>query len=327
MNKRTSLAFSTLLIAVVILTPFFTTVQAEPRTIVTRGSYNGKWYTQINVFLGDANNRILIPDEWNGDLVVFCGGYEHTFDPNSIPLSTASKRFASYGYATAASNYGTAGYCVKEGMIRTHQLTEYVMNNYGDADKVYIIGVSMGGNIALNLGAKYPELYDGVLDIYGTKNLISNYEEKVYLAGILDDAALQLAVFTKYGGTIPLSIVPGFRSFCLNAAADIELACGGTPEEKPQAYERLSPTFCAVDITVPTITVHGTIDVIVPYSEAVEFMNNVEAAGCSDMYRLYKVVGGGHSPDLSVSNKAYYVCFWQLVDWVEDGISPSPSDP
>lgn len=115
MNKRTSLAFSTFLIVVVILTPFFTKVQAEPRTIVTRGSYLGKWYTQINVVLGQANNTIRIPDDWNGDLIVFCGGYSHTFDPNSIPLSTASKKFVSYGYATAASNYGTGGYCVKEG--------------------------------------------------------------------------------------------------------------------------------------------------------------------------------------------------------------------
>jgi hypothetical protein len=73
----------------------------------------------------------------------------------------------------------------------------------------------------------------------------------------------------------------------VTSGTDIALACGGTTEEKPQAYERISPTFNAVDIEVPTITVHGTAVGHVDYSISIEFMYAVEAAGHSSMYRKW----------------------------------------
>jgi len=36
----------------------------------------------------------------------------------------------------------------------------------------------MGGNVALQLGAKYPDLYSGVLDVCGSKDLIDSYNKR-----------------------------------------------------------------------------------------------------------------------------------------------------
>jgi pimeloyl-ACP methyl ester carboxylesterase len=334
--KSKNLLIVLVLVAVLIATPLIASVQAAPKSEVTRRSavFLGKeyLYTQTKVTLGGADNWIKIPDIWNGKLVVLCRGYLHVLD-SSIPLDSSTVSFIGLGYATAASNYGEGGYCVKEGIIHTHQLTEYVIDNYGVTGNVYLFGASMGGNIVLQLGAKYPDLYDGVFDLFGSKDLKKQYTDKMNYVG-MNDADL-IAALTLAGSAIPpfpFSMIPGltltqkldaFQSFSLDSGTDIWLACGGnTPEEKPKAYERISPTFSSIDIAVPTITVHGSADGLVPYSQSLEFKNAVTAAGHSDLYRLYKVDGKGHG---DISNAVIGLRFGQLVAWVESGTLPPDS--
>ncbi len=336
--KNKELMIVLVLVAVLMATPLTALVQAEPKSVITRRSYViagvTYWYTQTHVVLGGANNTIKIPDGWNHQrLVVLCRGYSHVLDPNSIPMDSQSVAFLSMGAATAASNYGEGGYCVKEGVIHTHQLTEYVIDNYGVTGYVYLFGASMGGNIVLELGAKYPNLYDGVFDLFGSKNLKTQFIEKMNYVNLTDDSALMTALAAA-GSAVPpypFSVIPGatlpqklaaFRLFSLNSGTDIWLACGmNTPEERPQAYERISPTFSATDIAVPTITLHGTADGLVPYSQSIQFMNAVIEAGNSDLYRLYKVVGKGHG---DIGNADIGLRFGQLVNWVENGV-PAPA--
>ncbi len=339
--KSRNFAIVLVLVAVLMATPLTALVQAEPKVVITRRSFvvSGVTYsyTQTKIALGGANSWIKIPDTWNGRLVVLCRGYSHVLDPNAIPLDAQSLGFLSMGAATAASNYGEGGYSVKEGIIRTHQLTEYVIDNYGVTGYVYLFGASMGGNIVLELGAKYPNLYDGVFDLFGSKNLKTQFADKMVYANLTDDTALQNSLLA-HGSAIPpvpftAPLVPlplrnqlnAFRNFSINSGTDIWLACGmNTPEEKPQAYERISPTFSAVDIAVPTITLHGTADGLVPYSQSIEFMNAVNAAGNSDLYRLYKVVGAGHG---DITSAQISLPFSRLVAWVENKVIPPPSTP
>jgi len=324
--KLKSKKFSVVIAVVVMLstllgTQFISTASAATQVIT------GK--------LGRADYRIRIPDNWEAsgrNLVVFCRGYSHevptSWNPNSF------WQLLGQGYMIAESNYGEGGYCVQEGMIRTHQLTEYVLDHYPVSGKVLLLGISMGGNIALLLGTKYRHLYDGVLDVAGTKNLKSQYDVKMYYASLTDDAELAAAIIAN-GGVVPpfpisYSVPPplsnqlaAFRVFQLSAAGAIANACGGnTPEEKPKAYERFSPTFSAADLAIPTITIHGDKDAIVPYFESVEFEAAVAANGASDLYRLYTVVGGEHA-DMPVMLKIP-VCMPYLLDWVENG-NPAPA--
>jgi pimeloyl-ACP methyl ester carboxylesterase len=289
--------------------------------------------------LAKADYRIRIPDNWEGNLVVVCRGYSPevptSWNPNSF------WQLLGQGYMIAESNYGVGGYCVKEGVIRTHQLTEYVLDHYPVTGKVLLVGMSMGGNIALELGVKYPHLYDGVLDIAGTKDLKTQYYDKMYYASLTDYAELAAAIIANGGAVPAFPLVPPyvvtpegwpgtdlefqlfvFREFCLGSAGDIADACGGTPDEKPKAYERVSPTFSAADLAIPTITVHGTKDTLVPYSASVAFEAAVAANGASDLYRLYTVVNGEHC-NMPVMQKTP-VCIPLLLDWVENG-NPAPA--
>jgi len=257
----------------------------------------------------------------------------HELD-SSIPFDPQSIAFISMGAATAASNYGEGGYCVKDAVIRTHQLTEYVVENYGVDGYIYLFGASMGGNIALQLGAKYTDLYDGVFDLFGSKNLKPQYTDKMSYVE-MNDADL-IAALTSVGSAIPpfpFTLYPtplstlsehldAYQSFSYDSGTDIWLACGSnTPEQKPQAYEKISPTFSATNIAIPTITVHGTADGLVPYSQSIEFNNAVIEAGHGDFYRLYKVDGKGHG---DISNSIISLRFGQLVAWVEGNV-PAPA--
>ncbi len=308
-------------------TSLTTLVQATPQETVTRRQVGttGVWYTQTTLVLGGAFDVIKIPDNWNGKLVMLCRGGLFV-DLNAIPMDGYTG-FLRKGFATAASNYGENGIVIKEGVIRTHQLTQYVLDNYDVTGNVYLYGMSMGGSIALELGAKFPDTYKGVLETSGLKNMVIQYDLSVYYSGISNDADLAAAIIAN-GGAIPPFPVPsiaGYRDEMARSVTAFITACGGTPAEKLQAYERISPTFSATGISVPTITVHGNKDALAPYSTAVEFMNAVVAAGHSDMYRLYKVVNGQHGDPLVTGQISPQ--FDALVNWVENGVVPLPSSP
>ena len=318
--RKTSTFFVLVLAVAVLTVPFVASTHALPP--VTVNEYTGK--------LGGAYYLIRIPSNWAGELLVFCRGYSH-LEPTPAELASMANLWNSMvvvrGFALAMSTFGTGGTCIKEGMIRTHQLTEYVINNYGVYGHVYLFGASMGGNIALNLGAKYPDLYDCVLDMFGSKNSIAQYNDKLFYTNTPNDVVLAQEVLNR-GGLVPpfpSATIADFRIFCQNAVSDTVLAYGGTPTEKPQAYERYSPIFSSTDIEIPTITIHGTKDAYVPYSQSVDFMNAVNDAGHSDMYRLYKVTNGQHGNSLTLAGMPLVIGY--LINWVENGVAPPPSNP
>ena len=60
------------------------------------------------------------------------------------------------GFAYAASSFGQGGYAVKEGMLLTHQLTEWVIDNFQVTGKVFLVGLSMGGTISSDASREVP---------------------------------------------------------------------------------------------------------------------------------------------------------------------------
>lgn len=280
--------------------------QAASTSQMTHDYYGAAGYTQITGTLGGANFVIRIPDIWNGMLVVGCRGYSHVFDPNSqFALDGIGFPLIGAGFAYASSSYGEGGYCIQKAVVRIHQLTDYVVDNYDVSGKVFLIGTSMGGNLALLLGEKYPDLYSGVLDICGPKDLKSLYEGAQLVLSLTDEEISALL-------GIPLPAVPAYRVFVENWFADVQVECGGTLEDKPQNYEKISPTYHA-GITKPVISVIGGMDFIVPPEQTEMYQDAVALAGRSNLYRLYTVPLGGHC-DLPVIVEALYR-FGELVLW------------
>ncbi len=274
-------------------------------------------YNEVNGTLNGANYTLWLPNPiqaWTGGLVMYCHGYSHN-EPVR-PLIKASDGTATWagamisvGSAFAMSSFGAGGYCVEKAMNATYDLTQYIISTYGaKKDFVTVMGVSMGGNIALLLGEKYPNVYRAVLDICGSKGLAQQYRDKIDYAATTNDTQLA-AKITAAGGKVPpfpLSMassnltgqLAAFRAFCAQSAADIAAEAGGTPDVVPLNYQKFDPVYHA-NISIPVITVHGTADTLVPYSRSLDYQAAVAAAGKSSLYRLYAVQGGEHGDALT----------------------------
>jgi pimeloyl-ACP methyl ester carboxylesterase len=116
---------------------------------------------------GGAGYRIEVPDNWNGDLVL----YAHGFRGTGLELTVSNPRIRKYlltnGYAWAASSYRTNGYDVKQGVKDTHALGEFFNGLVGHPRRTYFTGHSMGGHITGVAIEQYPQAYAGALPMCG----------------------------------------------------------------------------------------------------------------------------------------------------------------
>jgi hypothetical protein len=248
-RKVLVIALAALLFAV-LAPPFISTAQAK---ITETNSELG--YTEYYGTMGGANFYILIPDDWtntlgDGMLVIMCRPAGYAEDPrNNMPDYPVAVSLAQQGIAVAASNYGPNG-GIKDGVIHTHQLTMFVIDNYDVTGKVFLFGTSLGGGVALLLGESYPEVYSGVLDNSGVKDWAAGYYDALnYL-------------FTGSDGFLLLWNGGAISSYVDNY--------GGTPEERPNKYAKYSPTHHA-DMAIPVISVVHANDAIVNPEQTVMY--------------------------------------------------------
>ncbi len=277
-------------------------------------------YKEINGSLSGANYTIRFPasmNDWNRVLVVYCRGYSATVPTNPlIKTSDGTENWSngtlSMGSAFAISSFGAGGWCIKKGMNATYELTQYIVSTYKVA-KVYLVGLSMGGAIALLLAEKYPNVFKGVMDVSGSKNLTERYNRMKDWGATTNDTEFASKI-QAVGGKVPpfpISLIAApplsnqlqtFRSLCNVYAANIVAETGGTPENASQGYQSVDPLYHA-NISVPVISVHGTNDAFTPYPMALQYQAAVAAAGKSNLFRLYTVDGGEHA-DLAVQTEA-----------------------
>jgi len=241
MNRKISVLFAALMSITMMVPPLVPTVQAKITEVNP-----GLGYTEYYGTMGGANFYILIPDDWTNDLgdgmlVMMCRSAAYAEDPrddfSDYPFAVG---LAMQGIAVAASNYGPSDSGVEGGVIRTHQLTMYVVDNYDVTGKVFLFGTSLGGCVALLLGERHPDVYSGVLDNSGVKDFAASY----------NDAA-------SYSGSDPFLFI-----WYAMTKARYENTYGGTPEEKPNKYAKYSPTHHA-DMTIPVISIVHVDDAIV----------------------------------------------------------------
>lgn len=124
-------------------------------------------YTLISGEIGPgALYEIAMPTTpWNGELVVFAQGIGDPNDPVALPNPGVLRdTFASQGFALIYTSRSVNGYgAVKDGMQRTHQLRGIFVDTIGQPTRVYLIGRSLGGLIAVMLAESFPGQYDGVV--------------------------------------------------------------------------------------------------------------------------------------------------------------------
>ncbi|NNC39101.1 MAG: phthalyl amidase [Acidimicrobiia bacterium] len=198
-----------------------------------------------------AGYRIEVPDNWNGDLVVWAHGFRGTGLELTVDNHPLRELLIPSGYAWAASSYSRNDYDITTGVQDTHALVKRFNGIVGKPDKVYLTGASMGGHITAVSIEQYPNTYDAAMPICG---VLGDYELFDYFLDF-NLAAQQLGTGSSsypvdppayIGLTVPaikanLEAFPGSWPFVLNEDGNnlkslTELRSGGDRPNFDEAW-------------------------------------------------------------------------------------------
>ena len=160
---------------------------------------------------GGAGYRIEVPENWNGELVL----YAHGFRGGGLELTVSNPPIRRYlvehGFAWAASSYATNGYDVTQGVKDTHDLGTLFNGLVANPGRVYFTGTSMGGHITGVAIEQYPNAYDGAMPMCGVMgdNKLFDYFVENHLVGH-ELAGLNVAF--PFPANYSTSIVPQLRA-------------------------------------------------------------------------------------------------------------------
>jgi len=215
------------------------TFEALPGARAFFGKYDGGLY------------RIEIPDQWNGDLVLFAHGFVSNAGQNGSMLRVGTHRFRDHvvksGYAWAASSYRCNGYVPGQGLVDTMALSDlFKEKNGGRAPtRTYLTGESMGGHVTLLGMQEFPAAFAGGLamcpagpelfDYYAAMSAAAEVVSGVQFHA--DSVQQDLAKMAEALGKPPEYTEKGRQM------ASIEINVSGGP--RPFAMEGLTSRFVA----------------------------------------------------------------------------------
>jgi acetyl esterase/lipase len=139
-----------------------------------------------------------------------------------------------------------------------------------DTNRIGATGGSAGGHLSLLVGvAGSVRTFDGT--------------------GGNPDVSSQVQAVVNYFGPTDLAQMYGY-----NKQVDrlLNTLVGGTPQERAEQYKAASPvTYVSKDVC-PILTIHGTVDKLVPVEQAVEFDAAMKKAGATSQLMILE--GQGH---------------------------------
>lgn len=114
-----------------------------------------------------AGYRVEVPDNWNGDLVMWAHGFRGTTLELTVDNHPLRDWLIPNGYAWASSSYSRNDYDITTGVQDTHALTKLFNGLVGKPDRVYLVGASMGGHVTAVAIEQYPRTYSGAMPFCG----------------------------------------------------------------------------------------------------------------------------------------------------------------
>jgi pimeloyl-ACP methyl ester carboxylesterase len=169
-----------------------------------------------------AGYRVEVPDNWNGDLVMWAHGFRGTGLELTVDNHPLRELLIPSGYAWAASSYSRNDYDITTGVQDTHALVQRFNGLVGNPDKVYLVGASMGGHITAVSIEQYPNTYDGAMPFCG---VLGDYELFDFFLDF-NLAAQQLGTGTS---TYPIDAASYLFGTVPTIKANLESLPGGWP--------------------------------------------------------------------------------------------------
>ncbi|TFB14606.1 S9 family peptidase [Filobacillus milosensis] len=176
------------------------------------------------------------------------------------------------GYSIFTPNFrGSTGYGLKftkviEGdwghgprLDNVEGLEWLIKNGYANRDKIFLMGGSYGGYMALLLHGRHPEYFKAVVDIFGVSNLFS------------------------FVNTVPEHWKPMMKQWV------------GDPEKDKEKFEEDSPTTYLESMTKPMLVIQGAKDPRVVKAESDQIVEALEKQGTEVEYLVLDDEGHGFS--------------------------------
>lgn len=149
---------------------------------------------------GGAFFTIVVPEAWNGDLVIWNHGFDLDMPAPMPDLGPLAAVQLAQGFAVAASSYRQIGWAVFKTKNDLQKLLNIFKANFGRPGQIFVTGASLGGIVTaaaieeVNLGNVV-----GALSICGAVGGSRNW-----------DAALDLRlIYDTVCGSVPEAFIPG----------------------------------------------------------------------------------------------------------------------
>jgi pimeloyl-ACP methyl ester carboxylesterase len=132
-----------------------------------------------------AGYRVEVPDNWNGELVMYAHGFRGSRPDLTVTNPSIRQHLITRNYAWAASSYSVNGYAPGTGAKDTHALLQRFNSLVGRPSRVYIAGHSMGGHVTGIAIEQWPNAFAGALPMCGVMgdSELFDYFQDVYLVG------------------------------------------------------------------------------------------------------------------------------------------------
>jgi len=144
--------------------------------------------------------RIVVPDNWNGALVIYNHGFSLTPPAPVTDLGPLAGLQMSEGYAVAATSYRTLGWALGHSFRDNRLMYQAFKENFGTPSHVLVNGASLGGLVTAEINEEVDSMrLAGSMPFCGA------------MAGSRSwDAALDLRlVYDNVCGAVPGGAIPG----------------------------------------------------------------------------------------------------------------------
>ena len=129
--------------------------------------------TRYEGVMGGENIYVfVVPDDWNGELVLYSHGFVDAGEPIQEPdkdnVAEIRDRIVGMGFAWAYGSYRENGMAVKDGAWATRQLVgKFQATVKQQPAYTWLMGNSLGALVAIELAETHPAEFDGIVTLNG----------------------------------------------------------------------------------------------------------------------------------------------------------------
>lgn len=138
--------------------------------------------------LRGAAYRIVVPENWNGTLLVFARGYSAQTTAVEVAF-LVEEQLLERGYALAGSALRSAGIRLDQYTLDLKYLTDLFKQKVAKPEHIVIYGISMGGDLTLRSMEKFPGTYDAGIPLCAGGAGLIRYTSSKFSFALAYDAA------------------------------------------------------------------------------------------------------------------------------------------